>query len=91
MTVAVGASPPVAVKEVPTQIVATYRDVRKKVDCIEAERIMYVFVELHRRLMLLGGFASISADQFKNFPDSCKQLRTAAADTTTSGNHRKLK
>jgi len=84
MTVAVGGAPPVVAKEVPTQIVATYRDVRKKVDCIEAERIMYVFVELHRRLMLLGGFASLSQDQFKQFPESCKELRTAAAGTTNS-------
>lgn len=77
--------PPGGTKEVSTQIVATYRDVRKKVDCIEAERIMYVFIELHRRLMLLGGFASLSNDQFKKFPESCKLLRSAAADSSTPG------
>jgi len=70
-------------KEVPIQVVATYRDVRKKVDCIEAERIMYVFIELHRRLMLVGGFASLSGEQFRKFPESCKLLRAAAANTDT--------
>jgi len=68
----------------PAPVVATYRDVRKKVNCIEAERIMFVFIELHRRLMLLGGFASLSADQFKKFPESCKKLRAAASDSTIS-------
>ena len=46
---------------------------------------MFVFIELHRRLMLLGGFASLSADQFKKFPESCKKLRAAASDSTISG------
>ena len=34
--------------------IATYRNIRRKVDNIEAQRIMYVFEQLQRRLLLLG-------------------------------------
>ena len=36
--------------------IATYRNIRRKVDNIEAQRIMYVFEQLQRRLLLLGKF-----------------------------------
>ena len=53
MTVTV-AQPPR--KERPDRVeqIATYRNVRRKVDNIEAQRIMYVFDQLQRRLLLLG-------------------------------------
>ena len=46
---------------------------------------MFVFHELHRRLLLLGGFTSASSADAQKFPDSAKKLRAAAADTSTSG------
>jgi len=82
MTVTVGAPK--------LQTVSTYRDVRKKVDCIEAERIMFVFHELHRRLLLLGGFTAASSADAQKFPDSAKKLRAAAADTSTSAQEMKI-
>ena len=36
------------------QAIVSYRNIRKKVDCIEAQRVMYVFQQLQRRLLLLG-------------------------------------
>ena len=36
------------------EAIVSYRNIRKKVDCIEAQRVMYVFQQLQRRLLLLG-------------------------------------
>ncbi|CAG5111733.1 Oidioi.mRNA.OKI2018_I69.chr2.g6008.t1.cds [Oikopleura dioica] len=83
MTVTVSGPPPDAAKKDPAQLAASYREVRKKISCVEAERIMYVFNELHRRLLLLAGFASVPAEQFKQFPESCHILRKAAQEKST--------
>ena len=36
------------------EMVVAYRNIRKKVDCVEAQRIMYILNQLQRRLLLLG-------------------------------------
>lgn len=61
------------------EMVVAYRNIRKKVDCVEAQRVMYVLNQLHRRLLLLGGFNSLSIEQFKQFPESCHHLRKLVA------------
>merc|ERR1711970_166394 len=60
-------------------MVVAYRNIRKKVDCVEAQRVMYVLNQLHRRLLLLGGFNSLSIEQFKQFPETCHHLRKLVA------------
>ena len=55
--------------------IVSYRNIRKNVDCIEAQRVMYVFQQLQRRLLLLGGFNALTTEQFKQFPPSCHKLR----------------
>jgi len=57
------------------EMVVAYRNIRKKVDCVEAQRIMYILNQLQRRLLLLGGFNSLTVEQFKQFPASCHKLR----------------
>ena len=36
------------------EMIVAYRNIRKKVDCVEAQRIMYILNQLQRRLLLLG-------------------------------------
>ena len=58
MTVTVSQPPPSTamrrVKVDRVEQITTYRNIRRKVDNIEAQRIMYVFDQLQRRLLLLG-------------------------------------
>lgn len=83
MTVTVSGPPPEHAKKDTQQLAASYREVRKKISCVEAERIMFVFNELHRRLLLLAGFASVPPEQFSQFPESCHILRKAAQEKNT--------
>ena len=61
--------------QIKAETVVSYRNIRKNVDCIEAQRVMYVFQQLQRRLLLLGGFNALTTEQFKQFPPSCHKLR----------------
>ena len=58
MTVTVSQPPPTATGGRPkvdrVEQITTYRNIRRKVDNIEAQRIVYVFDQLQRRLLLLG-------------------------------------
>jgi len=83
MTVTVSQPPPSTamrrVKVDRVEQITTYRNIRRKVDNIEAQRIMYVFDQLQRRLLLLGGFSALTAAQFEKFPPSCHRLRQLVA------------
>lgn len=49
------------------EMVVAYRNIRKKVDCVEAQRIMYILNQLQRRLLLLGKHFIIFTTGFITF------------------------